>query len=236
MFLDTFYSLDDGYMVITPEQASRFAKDVAGDYNHIHDPNARRFCVPGDLLFALVLNRFGLSQQMGFRFHSMVGRQARLLVQENDGKLQVVDHEGKLCLEATCEGENTQEAAVIEAFTRRYVAFSGLNFPHYLKPLLKKHGVMFSPERPLVIYDSMGFELSSLAVEGCDLELAGSDMRVEGKRAEAFLEFKITDDGHVVGRGSKKLIVSGLRPYESDVMAATIAEYDRLKDVHKDPT
>lgn len=73
MFLDDFHTLTDGRIRISAQQASQFAKRIAGDYNPIHNPDARRFCVPGDLLFALVLARFGLSQRMSFRFLSMVG-------------------------------------------------------------------------------------------------------------------------------------------------------------------
>ena len=60
MFLDDFYALAGGRLCIAAEQASQFAKRMAGDYNPIHDPDARRFCVPGDLLFALVLAQHGL--------------------------------------------------------------------------------------------------------------------------------------------------------------------------------
>ena len=69
MFKD-FYAQRGEYVVISAEQASHFAKGVAGDYNPIHNPDARRFCVPGDLLFALVLAKFGLSRHMTFRFTS----------------------------------------------------------------------------------------------------------------------------------------------------------------------
>ena len=66
MFLDRFHSVQDGHVVISALQASQFAKEIAGDFNPIHDPDARRFCVPGDLLFAIVLARFGLSENMTF--------------------------------------------------------------------------------------------------------------------------------------------------------------------------
>ena len=64
MFKD-FYAQRGEYVVISAEQASRFAKGVAGDYNPIHNPDARRFCVPGDLLFTLVLVKFGLQFSPG---------------------------------------------------------------------------------------------------------------------------------------------------------------------------
>ena len=39
------------------------AKQVCNDYNPIHDIESKRFCVPGDLLFALTLNNFGSKSQ-----------------------------------------------------------------------------------------------------------------------------------------------------------------------------
>jgi len=61
MFLQKYYSGDDEKIHFSRQQASRFAKEVAGDFNPIHDQEAKRFCVPGDLLFALVLSKYGLS-------------------------------------------------------------------------------------------------------------------------------------------------------------------------------
>ena len=46
---------------------------MAGDFNHIHDEDSKRFCVPGDLLFAVLLSKEGISQKMRFEFSGMVG-------------------------------------------------------------------------------------------------------------------------------------------------------------------
>ncbi|GGX98375.1 hypothetical protein GCM10007160_27380 [Litchfieldella qijiaojingensis] len=234
MFLDEFHSITEGRVRISAEQASHFAKGIAGDYNPIHNPHARRFCVPGDLLFALVLARFGLSQRMSFRFLSMVGADVPLDFREcdNDG-IQVVDTTGKVYLEVEREGEGTQDMAVVEAFTRRYVAFSGKNFPHYLKPLMEQQGVMFNPQRPLVIYDSMGFALDRLDAPDPGLELADSSLTVTGKRGDVLLEFRLTSRGEVIGSGSKKLVVSGLRDYDPVAMEAIVEEFYRLKAAHE---
>ncbi len=231
MDLGQFYREEDNLIVITPEQGSRFAKQVAGDFNPIHDPEGRRFCVPGDLLFALILDRFGLAQRMSCRFHSMVGRDTPLRFEQIEGgPIKVVDTSGKVVLEATTDGGITHDKDAISDFTQRYVSFSGLNFPHYLDPLMQEHNVMFNPDRPLVVYDSMDFATSELAVAGLDLELAGSDLLVEGKRAIAQLQFSIQLSGREVGTGSKKLIISGLRPYDPDVMTSRKEEYHRRKE------
>ncbi|MBR2515570.1 MAG: DUF3581 domain-containing protein [Halomonas sp.] len=233
MFKD-FYAQRGEYVVISAEQASRFAKGVAGDYNPIHNPDARRFCVPGDLLFTLVLVKFGLSRQMEFRFTNMVGADTPLMFNEvENGDIHVVDESGKCYLQVVRRGDVTQDKAAVEAFARCYVAFSGKNFPHYLKPLMEQHGVMFNPKRPLVIYDSMGFCLERLDGFAPDLALTCSSLDVQGKRADALLEFSIESAGEAVGVGSKKLVVSGLCDYDAAEMAAIVDEFYRLKAAYE---
>jgi hypothetical protein len=236
-FLSAFYDQNETVITVSTAQASRFAKDVAGDFNPIHDEGARRFCVPGDLLFALVLDRFGLFERMSFAFRNMVGDQTPLRFEEREGQVLVVsDQSGKVYLEAHCQGRSTKDAAAIEAFTREYVAFSGLNFPHYLKPLMEEHGVMFNPQRPLVIYDSMDVELDELGAAGVGVEFSGSALTVETKRAIAHLQFEMWVDGHVIGKGSKKLVIGGLRPYDEAIMNGVVEEFYRLKDAHEQQT
>ncbi|MCG6658473.1 DUF3581 domain-containing protein [Halomonas campisalis] len=234
MFLDPYHTRTGSHICISAQQASDFAKRVAGDFNPIHDAGARRFCVPGDLLFALVLDHFGLSRHMDFHFKSMVGEGTPLTLQaHDDGLLAVSDDEGKRYLEVSHRGETTRDAAAVEAFTRGYVAFSGKNFPHVLKPLLEAQGVMFNPRRPLVIYDSMGFSLERLDLRAPELQLVDSTLEVNGKRGDVRLEFSILDAGEVVGSGSKKLVVSGLCDYDAAAMEAIVAEFYRLKAAYE---
>lgn len=235
MAFEEYYTEEQGSVRIFADQASRFAKDVAGDFNPLHNSDARRFCVPGDLLFALVLARFGLYQRMTFRFHSMVGDKALLQFRQNgSGVLTVEAEAGKLCLEAGHEGEVTKDDSVVEGFARRYVAFSGLNFPHYLKPLFEEKGVMFNPHRPLVIYDSMDFALNELPSEEPGVEFADGSLDVEGKRGVVRFEFRMKSGEDVVGAGSKKLIIGGLIPYDAKLMDDTITVFNRMKAVYED--
>jgi len=226
MFLKPFYSDDAGDIRITPQQASRFAKEVAGDFNPIHDPDAKRFCVPGDLLFSLVLERYGISQRMCFDFSGMVGRGVTLRLPESDaGKLEIGDDLGKRYLQVTREGEIRRDRTLTEALTRSYVAFSGHNFPDILVDLMAEHQVMINPDRPLVIYDTMSFELETLNFSDPVLELSNSELLVIGKRGEARLSFDINAAEGLVGSGFKKLLLSGLREYEHDRVAGLRDEY-----------
>lgn len=226
MFLDDYCERSHDSVRITAEQGSRFAKEIAGDFNPIHDPASRRFCVPGDLLCALVLGYYGISQTMTFRFRGMVGGDAVLqFPEQGDGAIAIADRNGKVYLEVERHGPKMVAADAVEPFIRRYAAFSGQSFPHILQPLLKQHGVMFNPARPLIMYDSMGFVLDDFAAGEPTAELAESTLEVTRKRADALLHFDIRVDGQHVGRGSKKLIVSGLRAYDEDIMQRVMGEY-----------
>ena len=57
MQLNQYFSETDNSFEFTRQQASDFAKKVAGDFNPIHDVISKRFCVPGDLLFAVLLSK-----------------------------------------------------------------------------------------------------------------------------------------------------------------------------------
>lgn len=230
MFLDRFYSLKDGRAHITALQASRFAKEIAGDFNPIHDPDARRFCVPGDLLFAVVLSRFGLSANMTFQFRSLLGDGVPLEFREpTEGTIEVCDENGKVYLEVTRSGATTRDDTVIENFTRCYVAASGKNFPHTLQPLMESKGVMFNPDRPMVMYESMSLALDTLDALTPELELHNADLEANGKRGNVTLEYRLLSDGQPVGEVAKRLVLGGLRPYSQDAMAGVLEEFYRLK-------
>ena len=68
MFIEQFYNKNNNGISVSGEQASDFAKIISNDFNPIHDADSKRFCVPGDLLFALVVKHYGLRENMDFRF------------------------------------------------------------------------------------------------------------------------------------------------------------------------
>ena len=57
MNLEKYYTLDGSRLSFTRQQASDFAKSVAGDFNPIHDIDSKRFCVPGDLLLDVLTRK-----------------------------------------------------------------------------------------------------------------------------------------------------------------------------------
>lgn len=233
MYLREYHQEAAGQVAITPAQASRFAKHVAGDFNPIHDPDSKRFCVPGDLLFSLVLARYGLSRHMHFTYTGMVGAGAMLDFPAQPGgdfAITEVRDPAKRFMQVNREGEVGDDPALIEAFTRAYVAFSGQNFPHILVPLMEDSGVMINPDRPLVIYESMSFDLERVDFANPALELIGSRLDAKGKRGDAKLEFRITGDGETVGRGCKNLVLSGLRPFERAKIQVMVDTYQAARD------
>ena len=226
MFLDNFYNQNQSELTISAEQGSRFAKSISNDFNPIHDPDSKRFCVPGDLLFALVLQRYGLSQNMSFNFSGMVARDTGLLFPSAPGdKFEIVDGRDKPYLQVSRSGETVNNQQIIEQLVRNYVVFSGQNFPHLLVPLMVEHQVMINPQRPLVIYESMSLHFDSVDLTAPRVELADTSLEVSGKRGDAELQFRLVDEGETVGCGVKKLILSGLREYQQAAIDSMIADY-----------
>jgi hypothetical protein len=230
VFLDEFHTVIDGRVVVSAAQASRFAKEIAGDFNPIHDLDAKRFVVPGDLLFALAMSKYGLGQRMSVSFSGMVGKDKPLILPDLDrGVIEITDDAGKVYTHVEHRGEVSHDAQLIEALIRSYVAFSGQNFPYILVPLLEKHQVMFNPRRPLVIYESMSFELDRVTIAQPELALIDSTLDVKGKRGDAHFIFEIRDGTEVIGKGDKKLIVSGLQPYDAELMRQVVDDFELLK-------
>jgi hypothetical protein len=226
MFLKEYRRFQEGNVSIDAEQASRFAKEVAHDFNPLHDEDAKRFCVPGDLLFGLALEKYGLSQTMNFIFSGMVGEGVWLNFPDTDAdKIEVNDTQGKTYLHIERSGTISHDTALIESFTRDYVAFSGQNFPYVLVPLLAQENIMFNLNRPLVIYESMALSFNHLDFHHASVEMLEPRIEVSGKRASAFLHFQIKADGKMVGKGVKKLAISVASSYEPVSMQAFVDGY-----------
>lgn len=217
---------------VSPVQGSRFAKEIAQDFNPLHDPESKRFCVPGDLLFTLVLSRFGISQKMEFLYQGMVSGNDVLQFAETSGGFSVTSLEGKAFLSGTKSGHSLQDDAFINGFCQSYVAFSGMSFPHILVPLMRAQNVMINPARPMVIYEKMAFEFDrpvSKLIQVPQLELGECKLEVDGKRGKVTIPFSIQIDHREIGHGVKVMTLSGLKPYEEEAMQSLIAVYEQAK-------
>lgn len=237
MYLDEFHTTDGPILRISAQQASRFAKEIADDFNPIHNPDAQRFCVPGDLLFSLVLAKYGLSPKMTFIFKGMVGNNDPLdFSPSTANEINISNGANKVYLRVEREGEILKDPALIETLSRNYVAFSGRNYPYTIQPLLTSQHVMLNPERPLVIYERMLFELDELDLKNPVLEAKQAELVVNGKRGEVNLNFAIKSEGKIVGHGFKRLLVSGLIPHDDAVAEQLVATYLALKtNYHPSP-
>lgn len=228
-FLSPYHRVENELTFVRPQQGSDFAKQIANDYNPIHDPESRRFCVPGDLLFSLALGKYGLYTKMHVEFLELVGGASGLKYPELDnpdqGLIIASKENGKDVLSVEYSGEHSNNEQAIEQFLRAYVAFSGHNFPHILVPLMKKNNAMINPNRPMVIYQNMNFELDTLEFDELSVSGAETNMRVDGRRGDVSLGFFLRDGDKVIGRGSKNLMLGGLREYDDAVMDQLCREY-----------
>lgn len=230
MFLNEFYSQKDSSFRFTQQQASRFAKTVANDYNKIHDVDNKRFCVPGDLLFAVSLVKFGLSETMKIDFTGMVKNDTDLVFSPLlDNKTEILNPEQKSFMELELGGQSSHDENIISKIIKEYVQFSGKNFPDIMVPLMRSKDLMFNPARALIMYKSMQISMTRVEVNRIELKFDEAIIEVQGKRASVTFKFDFYEGDEKVGTGQKEMILSGLIPYEESVMAGVIADYQSAK-------
>ncbi len=234
MDINQYYIEEDGNIRFTRQQASNFAKDIADDFNPLHDIDAKRFCVPGDLLFALILCKYGITKHMQFTFSGMVTDEVTLLLPEEAPHISIQGTNGKEYLSVEHTGDNSNDDSLIKSLTESYVTFSGHTFPHILIPLMTEKDVMINPDRPMVMYHSMLIDLDELALSNVELKLDEEKtiFKMEGKRGNVCLAFNLTNDGKVIGRGEKHMVVSGLKPYEKTVVDKVSEDYALWKKAY----
>ena len=90
---------------------------------------------------------------------------------------------------------------------------------------MAEQNVMINPARPLAIYQSMSLHLDRLNLAQPSVELAETQMIVDGKRGDVELQFRLMDGEDVAGCGVKKIILSGLREYQQTAVDEMIADY-----------
>jgi len=229
MFVENFYTKSGDKYSFSKQQGSGFAKEIAGDFNPLHDPENSRFCVPGDLLFSLSLDKYGISQNMTFDFQGMVSGDTEVHFVETPEQIKIENDSEKSFLTVTREGEITQEPAFVEALVRSYVAFSGKTFPHIIVELMKEEGVMINPAKPMVIYDMMKLGFEKFSEHQPEVVLKGSRFDVNGKRGMVIMDFDICANNEVVGHGEKQIIMSGLRPYDQEGIDVLVDNYDQSR-------
>ena len=230
MDLHKYYNLDGSRLSFSRQQASDFAKSIAGDFNTIHDADSKRFCVPGDLLFSVIIHHYGLRQIMGFSFSGMVGDDVSLILPQVQAReISIYDENDKKYLDVSTDGEHSSDPQLIESLTRNYVEFSGHTFPHVLVPLMRENNVMINTERPLVIYDHMRIALDTLDIDSVELELSERIFRLYGKRGDVALNYRLSCNGETVGKGQKKMVLSGLREYDQGRIDELVQAYAERK-------
>ncbi|MGL6257775.1 DUF3581 domain-containing protein [Vibrio sp. WXL210] len=230
MFLEPYFSTQDQNVVFTRQQASHFAKLVAGDFNPIHDEDNKRFCVPGDLLFSVLLQKEGISQKMRFDFAGMVNDGVELsVVDRGDNDASLVDKQGKEYLHMSRSGEVSHNQDLIEHVIKSYVKFSGMNFPHIMVPLMEQQQMMINCQRPLVIYESMEVEFDRLDISHPEVEFTGATFDVEGKRGVVTMNFAFKEDQQIIGRGKKRMVASGLKPYCVESVDELVERFNQRK-------
>ncbi len=232
--LEQYYTKKDQQIFFTSQQASDFAKQIAQDFNPLHNKENKRFCVPGDLMFAIVLAEYGMSQHMHFSFEGMLKGDTDLDFPDfKDNTLILKDEKEKPYLTINRAGNISTDMPFIENFICEYVAFSGQTFPQILVPLMRKEGLMINPMKPLVIYENMEINLDEFSAHPVSLECLKTKLDIKGKRGNVTLEFCVKTQGKIIGTGEKHLIIGGLRDFKEEAINDMIAIYHNLKQQYQ---
>jgi len=233
MDIASYFSATDQGVSFSAQQASLFAKGVAGDFNPIHDVDNKRFCVPGDLLFAVLLDRYGCRAQTSVQFSGMLAKDASLALPEvldaTTAALHVKDNREREVLTFFSQGPSLGDGDFISRLSEEYVRFSGRTFPELLVPLMCDAGVMINPARPLVIYKDMSLRLSDACDDVLQLEVGDCACHVSGKKAAVRLGFTIRAGNGIIGEGEKNLVMGGLREFDQIAMQGVIDQYNDRK-------
>lgn len=232
MLIDEYFHKSGNEVRFTRQRASDFAKIACDDFNPLHDIGAKRFCVPGDLLFSLVLSNYGVSEDMEFTFTGMVTDEVTLILPVKAAILSIKGENEKEYLSVKNSGVTSHDSSLIDNLTNSYVTFSGHTFPHVLVPLLEQQQVMLNPDRPMVMYQSMLIHLDSKDLTDISLKFDQdkTSMEVNGKRGKACLGFNLIADDQVIGYGEKRMVLSGLKPFDKHVVDKTISDYVQWKE------
>ena len=238
MKLENHFSLDDGIVSFSEQQASSFAKGIAGDFNPLHDPGNRRFCVPGDLLFCVLLNQYGIAKNTTVQFAGMLDGKTPMILPDTVGTTTTVkDMRERELLTLFRDGEACTNPAFVTELSQAYVKFSGQTFPDILVPLMRSAAVMINPDRPMVIYKDMSIELEKIdnnsANPEVSLSLGDTDISVTGRKALVRLSFAILENQRTIGRGEKNMVLSGLREFDETAMQAVVNKYNQWRSTYQ---
>ena len=225
MFTEDYYTQSGESFLFSKHQGSDFAKRIAGDFNPLHNVGNSRFCVPGDLLFSVLLSKFGISQEMHFDFQGMVAGGMPINFRQTAEGIVAQNDKQKNVLTMTRSGDITENSVFIEGLIKAYVAFSGKTFPHIIIKLMKEEGSMINTRKPMVIYDQMKLSFDRFSETAPEVALQECQFDVSGKRGMVTMNFDLRADGESIGRGEKQIIMSGLRPYDQ-------ADIDYLVDAY----
>jgi hypothetical protein len=110
MLIENYCPISADKIRFTRQQGSDFAKQVANDFNPLHNIDAKRFCVPGDLLFSIIIAKSGLHKKMTFDFSGMVSDSVALTFPQHiDDNFDIKDDNEKTYLSVGVSGEKTKK-------------------------------------------------------------------------------------------------------------------------------
>ncbi|TOH85620.1 DUF3581 family protein, partial [Vibrio parahaemolyticus] len=77
---------------------------------------------------------------------------------------------------------------------------------------------------------SMEVEFSRLELKHPEVDFTGATFDVEGKRGVVTLNFAFKEDGQEVGTGKKRMVATGLKPYNQESVEDLVERFNTRKE------
>ena len=231
MFVDQYYTCHEENFYFPKHKSSAFAKQIAKDFNPLHDVKNRRFCVPGDLIFSAILSKFGANKEMTFDFKRMINGIEALNVVSSNESISVKNIQNEEMISIHRGGEITHDKVFINGFIRSYVEFSGKMFPEVILNAMKKSGVMPSLKRPLIIYVKMSFSLNVFSSNRPQVMLRETVFEKLGRKGVMSLYFDVWVNGEIIGFGEKKIFIGSVCPCDPSALQVYINSYNARNNI-----
>lgn len=213
-----------------PTACSAYARNVAKDFNPIHSHLAKKYCVPGDLIFALITEMHGAHNYMRVDFLNRVGAECKLFFDTKRIALALLDVDKKLYAELATAGDKSVCPKRLKTVSNVVVSCTSGYFPYKLIDNLREENVMLSIRRSMVMLKSIEVELRNIhSASSLVAKYQSSGLELSGKRGEVKVYFQLfDDDGISVGFVTKTVLIIGIEKFNDKASKQYLDDYEGI--------
>lgn len=222
--------LDDSLFKFNAVACDAYARNVVKDFNPIHNHLAKNYCVPGDLIFALMVERGGVHGSMRMDFLNRVGKDSEYIFVSGKAGMALLDRGNKVQAQLIGSGDASVCVKCISAVSDAVLSCTSSYFPYKMMRSLRAENLMLSGCRSLVILKSIEVNVSDLHFAS-DLTavFCSSSLRHSGRRGTIDAHFQLVGgNGQVLGQVIKTALIIGIERFNGKRSAQYLENYESL--------